>query len=194
MEGGLLIQLLIQYKYAIMAPASVVFGPTASLFAGVLVRLGVLELLPTALILAAGELVADIVWYWLGKRYGDSFVQRWGHFFGITPALIGRVKALFANYHDAIIFTSKITAGMGFSIAIFLTAGMVRVPFWRYMLVNVIGQFFWTAGLLSIGYFLGHVYLSLGSLFEKAALVAVLAIIVLAMFGFARYVRGQFTQ
>src|SRR3989344_326506 len=153
-----LIQLLLTYKYAIIAPAVFVIGAPVSLVAGVLLRIDVLELIPTCLMLALGELMADVWWYWLGIRYGDSFIKRYGRYVGITHASVTYTKDLFKRHHDIIIFTSKITAGLGFGTVIMFTAGLSRVPFRRYMMLNIAGQFLWTAALLSIGYSLGHLF------------------------------------
>ncbi len=179
--------LLLEYKYLILAPAAFAIGPTVSLIAGVLLRLDVLALIPTCIALAAGELSGDVLWYWLGKKYGDSFVARFGRYVGITALGVANVRQLFSNHHDLILFTSKLTAGFGFAPVVLFSAGMSRVPFRRYMMLNIAGQFLWTAGLLSIGYFLGHIFLMVNDLFEKRALIALLVIIMASLFGFGRY-------
>jgi len=184
-------ELLTEYTYLLMAPAIFLFGPIVSLTAGVLLRLEVVDLVPTALALAAGELGSDVLWYWIGRRYGDRFVNKYGKYFGITGASVESVKKLFAQHHDFIIFTSKITAGFGFATAVLFTAGLTRVPFGRYMMLNVAGQFLWTAGMLSVGYFLGHIYLKVGGAFEKMTLFALLTLIVLSLIGFGRYLRTR---
>ena len=124
------------------------------LIAGVLLKLEALKLVPTVIALAAGELGGDVLWYYLGRKYGESFIGRYGRYVGIKPHVVSRVKTLFADHHDIILFTSKLTAGFGFAVPVLFTAGLSRVPFRRYMMLNVAGQFLWTAGLLSIGYFL----------------------------------------
>ena len=184
-----LIQLLLTYKYAIIAPAVFVIGAPVSLVAGILLRLEVLEIVPTCLMLAVGELTADVLWYWLGIRYGDSFVKKYGRYVGITRTSIAYTKELFEKHHDIIIFTSKITAGLGFGTVIMFTAGLSRVPFRRYMMLNIAGQFLWTAGLLSLGYFLGHLFTEVSNIFEKMALFALGVIILVSIIGFGRYLR-----
>lgn len=191
MGADFVLQLLLNYKYAVVAPAALVFGPLVSLVAGVLLRLDYLELIPTCLALAAGELGSDVLWYVLGKKYGESFVQRFGRFVNISPHSLARAKELFNQRHEVIIFTSKITGGLGLGIPIMFTAGLSRVPFRRYMMLNIVGQFLWTASLLSLGYFLGHLYLEIGSVFEKVALFALMAIILVSLVGFGKYLRSS---
>ena len=194
MEADLLTQLLVEFRYLILAPAALLLGPTVSLIAGILLKLEVISLVPTAIALAAGELGGDVLWYWLGKKYGESFIGRYGRYVGITEHAVQRVKILFAEHHDIILFTSKLTAGFGLAIPVLFTAGLSRVPFGRYMMLNVAGQFLWTMGLLSIGYFLGHIYLEVGSVLEKMALFGLAAIVLASIIGFGRYLRRTTEQ
>lgn len=191
MDPGFLAELMAQYTYAVIIPAAMLFGPPVSLVAGVFLRLDVISIIPTALALAVGELGADVLWYWIGRRYGDAFVDRFGRYAGVTQGSISYAKDLYSRHHDLIIFTSKLTSGLGFGAAIMFTAGLSRVAFGRYMMLNIAGQFLWTAGLLSIGYFLGHIYLRVGDLFEKMALLALVLIVIISLIGFGRYLRGR---
>jgi len=194
MDPGFLGELVATYSYFVLAPAVFIFGPMVSLVAGVLLRLEVIAIVPTVLALAAGELASDILWYWLGRKYGETFVERYGRYFGITRSSVAYAKDLFSRHHDLIIFTSKITSGLGFGAVIMFTAGLSRVPFRRYMMLNIAGQFLWTAAMLSIGYFLGHIYLRVGDALEKMALFALVIIIIVSLIGFARYMRSVLMQ
>ncbi|MBI2612933.1 DedA family protein [Candidatus Kaiserbacteria bacterium] len=194
MDPGFLMGLIAEYTYIIIAPAALALGPIVGLAAGVLLRLDVLALIPTCLALATGELGGDILWYWLGRRYGDTFVARFGRYVGVTEEAVSSAKKLFENHHDMIIFSSKLTSGLGFGSVIMFTAGLSRVPFRRYMMLNIAGQFLWTAGLISIGYFLGHIYLKVGNAFEKVALFALIVLIVASLIGFGRYLRNRLSQ
>ncbi len=176
--------LILYYRYAILVPATLFLGPIVILTAGVLVRLGVLDPVNTILLFMCVELAGDIVLYWTGFHYGERFVKRWGTWFGITDGRIADVKQLFIRWHDWIIFISKITAGFGFAPVIYFTAGMSRVPFKRYMILNVVGQILWTSIMLGIGYYLSDSYLKIGNGFQRASyaatVIVVLALIVMA--------------
>ena len=194
MDTGLLISLIAEYKYFIMAPATLVFGPLTSVTAGVLLRAEVIDVVPTFLALAVGELTGDVVWYWVGRRWGERFVQKFGRYIGLTEVAVAKAKKLFEQYHDIIIFTSKSTSGFGFAIPIFFVAGLSRVPFKRYMMFNIAGQFLWTSGLVAVGYFLGHIYLAIGSVFEKVTLFALVIVIVVSIVAFGRYFRERLLE
>ena len=191
MSLATLTALVVQYKYFIIAPAAFLFGPIVSLGSGVLLRLGTVELLPTCIALAGGELTGDVIWYWLGRHWGDPFVRKFGRFFGITHHRVEKAKRFFHLYHDLIIITSKLTGGFGFAPAIFFTAGLSRVHFGRYMTFNVLGQIIWTSGLLALGYFAGHLVTTVSNAFEKTFLLILFALSIGALIGFARYVKQR---
>lgn len=191
MSPETLLQLITDYKYVIMAPAAAFIGPIASLISGFLLRLGTVDLIPTCIALAGGELTGDVIWYWLGRRYGESFARRFGQYVGITEQTLSQARRTFQRYHDAIIFISKLTGGLGFAPAIFFTAGLSRIHFGRYMALNVLGQIVWTSGLLAVGYFLGHFFITIGNAIERVMSVGLIVIVTLCLIGFGRYLRGQ---
>lgn len=171
MSAAAVLAFIAQYRYAFIFVSAPFLGPTVTLASGVLVRLGALEAIAVFMTLSAAELSADALWYWLGHRWGDRFVNSFGRFVGITPEREERVKRAYHRHHDSIVFISKITAGLGIAPVIFFTAGVSRVPFGRYMLLNVIGQVIWTTALLSLGYFLGHLYIGMSNALERVFFV-----------------------
>ena len=63
-------------KYVLIFLATPIGGPTLILGAGVLLHEGLLSLPPLFAAIALGELTQDILWYFLGYRYGDRFVEK----------------------------------------------------------------------------------------------------------------------
>lgn len=185
------LQLLAQYRYEFLVPGALFIGPLVSLTAGVLIRLGVLDLSMTATVLMTTELLGDVFWYWVGNRWGDGFVRRFGRYVGITAELVARVRALYEIHHDKIIVISKLTAGFGFAPAIYFTAGLARVSFSRYMVINIGGQVVWTSAMLAIGYYLGHFYLQFNGALDRVFFIAFVLVIFGIMIGFGRYLWGK---
>ena len=191
MNPDIVFQLIGEYRYMFLIPGVLFLGPILSLAAGVLLRLGTLELFPTALALAGGELFGDVLWYWLGRHFGDSFVSLFGTYFGITEPRIRNIKRQYHVHHDWLIFVSKLTAGFAIAPVIFFTAGLSRVHFGRYMTINIAGQIIWTTIMLSIGYFLGQTYLQVNNIFDALFYGAVTILVLAALYGFFRYLRTR---
>jgi membrane protein DedA with SNARE-associated domain len=184
-----LISLLLAYKYVIIVPIAIIEGPMVAMISGVLLRLGVFSFLPLFICLMIGDFVSDAYWYWIGYHGGRKFLARFGKYFSVTEGHLDRLEAFYMKHYGWILFLSKITMGLGFAVAIVAMAGAARVPFKRYMAVNMLSQPIWTGTLMSVGYFLGDFYLRLNKGFEIVSVTAVALMAGLALWGFSRYMR-----
>jgi len=81
-----------------------------------------------------GVLSADIVLYWVGHHWGERVLAwrpvRWV----LTQAREEQLKAAYRNHGVKIVFTARHV--MGLRAAAFLTAGIARVPFWKFLAVD----------------------------------------------------------
>jgi membrane-associated protein len=169
-------------------------GPWLSLILGVLIRLGDFGFFPVYISLMLGDLIGDAVWYYIGQRYGDRFVAKYGKYFKVTAGGVERMTRLYHHYKHSVLFLSKISNGFGFALVTLMTAGMVRIPFGRYMLVNLLGQVVWTGLLLGTGYFFTHLYLTVNTVLGRVSLVAATVVLATVGYRFWKYMRGRFEQ
>lgn len=189
-----LIHLSTSYPYAVYASVVVLAcaeGPFLSILFGVLIRLGFFSIIPIYSALMIGDLIGDVLWYYLGRRFGHRFVGRHGHYFGITEDRIAKVTDIFHRHKDTILFMSKITNGLGFALVTLFTAGMVRIPFRRYMSINLIAQFVWTSMLLGTGYFFSHLYTTAEGVLSKMSVIAGAVCIVFIFLGCKNYLQSK---
>lgn len=180
--------------YAMILLLACAEGPWLSLILGVLMRLGDFSFFPVYMSLMLGDLIGDSVWYYIGRRYGDRFVAKYGKYFKVTASGVECMTRLFYRYKHPILFLSKISNGFGFALVTLMTAGMVRIPFGRYMLVNSLGQFVWTGMLLGAGYFFTHLYLTVSSVLGRVSLVAAAVVLATVGYRFWKYLRDRFEQ
>jgi len=173
---------LVYIAIAVIACAE---GPWISLILGVVLRLGFLYFWPIYLALMFGDLVGDVIWYYIGKRYGHSFITKHGHRFNITEEAVSRLTRLFHKHKHFVLFLSKISNGMGFALVTLMTAGMIKIPFGRYILVNAVGQLVWTGFLIGTGFFFSNLYVTVDNVLGKISITA--GIIVIAFLGFRYY-------
>jgi len=138
-----------------------------------------------------GDLIGDAGWYYVGRRYGHVFVTRYGKYFNVTESGVERMTRLFHRYKNSVLFLSKISNGFGFALVTLTTAGMVRIPFGRYMLVNLMGQLIWTGFLLDAGYFFTHLCVTVNSVVGRMSLVAAGAILAAIGYRYWKYLRGR---
>jgi membrane-associated protein len=181
-----IIYLLITYKYSIIVPLAFLEGHFISLLVGFLARNGQLNIFIAGMCVMAGNLLGDIVLYWLGYFKGEKFLKKWSRYVGISDEKITKTRSLYSVHKSKILLLSKVTNGFGLSMAILFTAGIVRIGFLEYLFWNIIGESIWTGSLISIGYFLGDVYLTVDSIFFKMGIVVLFLLIVISLFYYLR--------
>jgi membrane protein DedA with SNARE-associated domain len=104
------------------------------LAAGILASQQIIRWWLALLVCFAGVLSGDVVLYWIGHHWGEHILDWRVTRFVLTPE---REKILIEKYHRhgiKIVFTARFVAG--FRAAAFLTAGIVRIPFWKFFLVD----------------------------------------------------------
>ncbi len=146
-------------KYFLLFLGTLFEGPVVMMASGFLYKLGQFDLLPMYLVLVFGDFTADIGWYCVGRYATRKAIFKYGHFIGIRPEIIEKVEKRFKKYHQRILIISKLTMGLGFAFIVLIVAGIFKVPFKNYVILNLIGGFIWTALIITIGYFLGNIYL-----------------------------------
>lgn len=186
-----IVELILQYKYAILLPIAFVEGPMIMFLSGTLYRFGYFELVPLYLTLLIGDLIADFFWYGLGYYASRPLLKKYGHFLNITEEVFQKIEGLFHRHQNKILFISKITMGFGFALATLLAAGASRVPFKKYVLLNLFGGFIWTAFLMALGYFFGNLYTKINQEFQLISIVAAVVVISFALYGVRKYLRSR---
>lgn len=186
--------LLLAYRYIVIIPLSLVAQPLVGMISGVLARLGYFDIFALYGVLLATAVAGDAAWYWIGRRWGEGFVARFGRYVSVTPAHIRTVKRIFNRYHTSILLFSKVTNGMGMAWVTLFTAGMTRIPFGRYLLLNTVGEGVWSAMILAVGYFFSHLYLTVHDAMGKLSLVAATIVFAALLIGFWIYVRRRIVR
>ncbi len=148
-------QFLIQYKYAFFFPAAVIEGPIVTIMAGFLASLGYFNPWVLFLVALAGDIGGDIIYFIIGRWGGRHFVVRWGKYIGVTEVRLEALDGYFQKHGLKILIFAK-TQALG--SAILVSAGVVKMPFMRFVAYNLIGGIPKTAILQMVGYFFGQWY------------------------------------
>lgn len=174
-------------KYAVVFVLCIVEGPVVMLASGFLYRLGQFDLVPLYIALIAGDFVADIGWYAVGRFGAWPIINKYGKFLNITPEIIFKIEKRFKTYQNKILIISKLTMGFGFALATLIVAGLLRVDFKKYLVLNFFGGFIWTGLLLTLGYFFGNAYEALVGPARIIFLLALATIVVWGLWAINRY-------
>jgi membrane protein DedA with SNARE-associated domain len=97
-----------------------------------------------------GALVGDCIMYWIGYHFGRGILRGhhlWVRF--VTPEREARIEDMFARHGLKAFFVARFLVGL--RSPFYLTAGIMRVSFKRFLLIDlicasaVVGSFFWLA-------------------------------------------------
>jgi membrane-associated protein len=168
-------------RYGLLFFTTLLGSPIVMIAAGYLVHIHQLQFWAAYGTIVAADIVGDIVWYWVGRRGARPFLMRFGHYFGVTPHILDRLEARFLQYHERILIISKLTMGLGVAIGVLAVAGMMRVPFWRYLAINVSGELLWALIPIAIGFYFGNVSEFLPPSFRLAAVVLAIVVVAVAL-------------
>jgi len=168
-------------KYVLIALGSFFEGSAVMMATGLLWHTGVVSFWFAYAMLLAGDILSDMMWYFIGFFGGRPFFGKWGHLMGVTPEIFEKVERRFHRYHMRILIFSKLTMGLGLATVILSVAGMLRISFVRYFLINLIGGFIWVFSLMSIGYFFGNVLIYVPREFKIAIAIAIPILFLFAM-------------
>lgn len=149
--------LIIEYRYWILIPLSLLEGPVVAFVAGTLAAAGYFNLYLLELIFVIRDLVVDAIYYGLGMFAGrGTFVRRMLHKIGVTADHLGKARALWETHPLRTMFFGKISYGIAPSF--FVVAGMVRMSLTRFMGYNASVAAFQYGVCLLAGYYFGDVF------------------------------------
>ena len=172
--------LLTTYQYFILFPLSIIEGPILTVVAAFLTTLGIMKLSIVYLVVVLGDVVGDTVVYSIG-RWGGSKLGRFEGFLRITPEKIESTKEYFNAHYYRAIFVSKFFHGIG--AAGLLTAGILKTPYLRYILLCSSVSAIQSGALLFLGVVFGHMYVQISKYMDYYAMtMTIIGLVAIALF------------
>jgi len=101
----------------------------------------------------AGSWLGAAITFWVSMKVGRPVIARWGHFIFLSPAKLDRAEHFMRRYESAGIFFARLLPVVRHVISI--PAGLVRMNFWRFSLMTVLGSAIWCGVLTWLGWKLG---------------------------------------
>jgi membrane protein DedA with SNARE-associated domain len=114
-----------------------------------------MDIFAVYLIAVAGDFIGDTVLYGLG-RWGKDFIHKHGHYIGASAEKLEKAKVFFAEKHNKAIVMSKLFHGVGASGLV--AAGVLAIPYRRYMKICFLIALAQAAAFLAIGLVFGQAY------------------------------------
>lgn len=178
LEGS--IALLSAWGYAVLLPLAIVEGPIVGVLAGFLISLGHMGWVMVFVVLFAGDLIGDVIYYYIGRWGHGPWAHRLAARFGATPERLLSLEESFHRHSIKILLINK-TQAIG-SVVLYY-AGAVRMPLWRFVWVNAVGTVPKVLLFMVAGYYFGQSYRLIDRLLSYAGF-ATLAIPLALLGGF----------
>ncbi|MFA6106322.1 MAG: DedA family protein [Patescibacteria group bacterium] len=165
-----LVPILLQYKYFFLLPAMILEGPIITVVAGFLVSIGLLNGYLAYLIVVAGDLTGDFLYYAIGRYGRENFIVKWGKYIGITKERMVMLDDHYNEHAGKTMLAGKFLHGVGG--VILASAGASKVPLLKFLWYNFIGTLPKSFLLMAIGYFFGENLKHIDSWFNALSLVS----------------------
>src|SRR4030043_412852 len=148
------LHLLPYWGYPLMFVFMIFEGPFATMISAFLASQGYFNVGIVFSLSVAGDVVGDIILYYIGYFGGPSILEKVQKFLKISDGVVEKLKNKFHQNSERLIFYVKSTTGL--SYITFITAGAVRMNFWKFIKNSILGGLVWSSFIVILGYFFGY--------------------------------------
>jgi len=149
-----LIHILSFWGYPAMLFLMIVEGPIVTIIVAFLASLGYFNVFIVFLLSVAGDVIGDIILYYIGYFGGARILAKAEKFLKVSPATVEKLKQKFHEKSGKIIFYVKSTTGL--SYITFITAGTLKMRLLKFVKYSILGGLVWSSFLVVVGYFFGY--------------------------------------
>ncbi|MGI8608777.1 MAG: DedA family protein [Candidatus Dormibacteria bacterium] len=118
-------------------------------YAGHLVARNRLSLASAFLSIVIGSMAGASVLFWLARRYGQPFVDKYGPFMHIKPERLKKVERSFQRWGPLVIIFGRQVPGTRMVISVF--AGLFGVRYLTFLASVAVAAALWAATFLAVG-------------------------------------------
>lgn len=132
-------------------------GEIVLVSAALLSSRGVVSPLWVGICASVGAIVGDSIGYAIGRKGGRPLFERLGRRFPkhFGPPHLARAQHYFDRYGVWAVFFGRFIALL--RILAGPLAGALRMPYWKFLVANVLGGIVWAGGTTAVIYYLGMV-------------------------------------
>lgn len=175
------------WTYIVLALLVAVEGPIATLFGAAAASAGMMRPWLVFLAAAVGNLTADTLWYSLGYMGKTEWLYHFGQRLGIRQDLIEHLKHNMVKHATKVLFLAKLT--VSFVIPSLIAAGLLRIPWRRWLPALVLAETIWTGSLVLIGFYTTEAIKRVEQGVEYAVLIASILFVTFLIFMGRRLIR-----
>ncbi|HBI17049.1 MAG TPA: hypothetical protein DDY52_02785 [Candidatus Moranbacteria bacterium] len=147
-------------------------GQIIAVTAGLMSKIGSLDIITVIISLFLGAVIGDLIGYFLGSKYGENLIIKYGKYFFLKKENFEKTQELINEHTGKTIiigrFNSVTRAFTPF------TAGSMRVPFSKFIFYAILGGLSWAFSFAMLGYIFGNNYRALADYFGEFILIAII--------------------
>lgn len=132
--------------------------------------------------------LGDNLGYAIGFRGGRPLLERYRELLGLRPAGLERGDRLFAQYGTVAVFFARFIFGL--RILAGPLAGVLRMPWKKFLLFNFLGALLWVAVIASVGYLFGRNWARLAQGLKWFDITVAVLVLLAALYFWRRGRRG----
>jgi len=180
-----IVHLLLEYGYAILFLLVAIEslgiplpGETALVIAAAFAATGELSIQWVVVTGIAAAIMGDNTGYWIGRKGGLTVVERYGHRVGLTEKKLTRIRSFYEKHGAKTVLVGRFIAVFRSWAAVL--AGVMHMPYARFVLFNATGCIAWATVYSTLGYLFGK-NLPLLAKYTRAISIAVIAIVLVGI-------------
>ncbi|MGN6585663.1 MAG: DedA family protein [Rhizobiaceae bacterium] len=118
-------------------------GETLVVATSALAASGTINLTVALIAIFCGAVLGDSTGYAIGHYGGSRLLRRFGSYVKLTPERLDRLEGMFKRRGVYIVVTARFVVVLRQLNG--LVSGAVHMPWWRFLIANVVGAALWTA-------------------------------------------------
>ena len=118
-------------------------GETLVVATSALAASGTINLTVALIAIFCGAVLGDSTGYAIGHYGGSRLLRRFGSYVKLTPERLDRLEGMFNRRGVYLVVTARFVVVLRQLNG--LVSGAVHMPWWRFLIANVVGAALWTA-------------------------------------------------
>jgi len=129
-------------------------GETALVAAAIFASQGHYSIVTVIVVAALAAIVGDNVGYWIGRKLGRGFLQRYAIVKRFSDRVLPRAERFFDKHGGKAVFLARFIAGL--RVAGAWIAGFSKMTWWRFFAWNAAGGIVWATAVALVAYYFGR--------------------------------------
>ena len=123
--------------------------------------------------------IGDNLGYWIGHHGGRRLIEQQRRIFRISEEHLQRGERFFYRYGSFTVFFARFIFGM--RIIAGPLAGVLKMPWRKFLLFNFLGALLWVSSVASLGYFFGSRWEWLMNELEETEIALAVLLVMVAL-------------